>query len=41
MKKCQCLSFNFNEINKTENCELNDATAKLTPEALIRKEDIK
>ena len=41
LKKCQCLSFNFNEINKTENCELNDATTKLAPEALTRKEGIK
>ena len=41
LKKCQGLSFNFNEINKTENCQLNDATAKLGPEALTRREGIK
>ena len=41
LKKCQCLSFNFNEINETENCELNDATTKLAPEALTRKKGVK
>jgi len=41
LKKCQCLSFNFNEINKTETCELNDATTKLTPKVLTRKEGVK
>ena len=40
LSKCQCLSFNFNEINKTENCELNDANTKLAPEALKEKEGV-
>ena len=40
LKKCQCLSFNFNEINKTENCEVNDANTKLAPEALKLKEGV-
>ena len=40
LKKCQCLSFNFNEINKTENCGLNDANTKLAPEALKEKEGV-
>ena len=38
--KCQCHSFNFNEINKTENCQLNDATATLEPEALKEKKGV-
>ncbi|KAL9967567.1 hypothetical protein ACROYT_G025822 [Oculina patagonica] len=38
LKNCQCLSFNFNEVNTTENCELNDANTKLAPEALREKE---
>ena len=37
LKNCQCLSFNFNEVNTTENCELNDANTKLEPEALREK----
>ena len=40
LQKCQCLLFNFNEINKTENCELNDANTKLAPEALKEKEGV-
>ena len=40
LSKCQCLSFNFNEINKTGNCELNDANSKLAPEALKEKEGV-
>lgn len=38
LSKCQCLSFNFNDLNKTQNCELNDATFKMYPEALKEKE---
>lgn len=34
LRKCQCLSFNFNDLNKTQDCELNDATFKMYPEAL-------
>lgn len=41
LRKCQCLSFNFNEVNETENCELNDASIKLTPDALKTKEGVK
>ena len=37
-QNCQCLSFNFNEVNTTENCELNDANTKVEPEALREKE---
>ncbi|XP_022791499.1 uncharacterized protein LOC111330812 [Stylophora pistillata] len=37
---CQCLSFNFNRVNTTENCELNDAYSKLTPGALDGKEGV-
>ena len=40
LRKCQCLSFNFNEIKATENCELNDATKKLAPEAVKEKEGV-
>ncbi|KAJ7375362.1 hypothetical protein OS493_002113 [Desmophyllum pertusum] len=40
LNNCQCLSFNFNEVNTTENCELNDANTKLTPEALKEKEGV-
>ena len=40
LKNCQCLSFNFNEVNTTENCELNDANTKLEPEALREKEGV-
>ena len=40
LRKCQCLSFNFNEVNKTENCELNDASTKLAPDALKAKEGV-
>ncbi len=40
LNNCQCLSFNFNEINTTENCELNDANTKLVPEALREKEGV-
>ena len=37
MKNCQCLSFNFNEVNTTENCELNEANTQLAPDALKEK----
>ena len=40
LKKCHCLSFNFNEINKTENCGLHDANTKQAPEALKEKEGV-
>ena len=40
MANCQCLSFNFNEVNATENCELNDANTKLVPQALKEKEGV-
>ena len=40
MKNCQCLSFNFNEVNATENCELNDANTKLEPDSLREKEGV-
>lgn len=41
LKKCQCLSFNFNEVKKTANCELNDASTKLAPDALKATEGVK
>ena len=40
LQNCQCLSFNFNEVNTTENCELNDANTKVEPEALREKEEV-
>ena len=40
VRKCLCHSFNFNELNKTKNCELNDATATLEPKALEKREGI-
>lgn len=40
LKNCQCLSFNFNEVNTTENCELNDANTIVEPEALREKEGV-
>ena len=40
MRKCQCLSFNLNEVNKTQNCELNDASTKLAPDTLKAKEGV-
>ena len=40
LANCQCLSFNFNEVNTTENCELNDANTKLVPQALKEKEGV-
>ena len=40
LQSCQCLSFNFNEVNATENCELNDANSKVEPEALREKEGV-
>ena len=40
VRQCQCLSFNFYEVNTTKNCELNDATAKLAPKALTKKEGV-
>ena len=40
LSSCQCLSFNFNEVNATENCELNDANTKVAPEALKEKEGV-
>lgn len=39
LMNCQCLSFNFNEINTTENCELNDANTKLTPAEVLREKE--
>ena len=40
VRKCQCLSFNFNKVSKTDNCELNDANTKLAPEALKGREGV-
>ena len=41
VSKCLCHSFNFNELNKTKNCELNDATARLPePKALKQKKGV-
>ena len=40
MRKCQCLSFNFHEKRKTENCELNGASTMLEPDALKAKEGV-
>ena len=40
LSKCLCHSFNFNELNKTKNCELNDATARLEPKALKQKKGV-
>ena len=40
LTKCQCLSFNFDEVKKTDNCELNDATTKMAPKALMKKDDV-
>lgn len=40
LANCQCLSFNFNELNTTENCELNDANTKVAPQALEEKEGV-
>ena len=40
VRKCQCLFFNFNEVNKTENCELSDANTKLAPEALQERKEV-
>ena len=40
LQNCQCLSFNFNEVNTTDNCELNDVNTKLAPEALREKEEV-
>lgn len=40
LRKCECLSFNFDEGNKAGNCELNDATTKLAPDALKAKEGV-
>ena len=40
LSKCLCHSFNFNELNKTKNCELNDATVTLEPKALEKREGI-
>ena len=40
LKNCQCLSFNFNDVNTTANCELNDANTKVEPEALREKEGV-
>ena len=40
VRKCQCLSFNFNEVNKTDNCELNDVNTKQAPEALKERSGV-
>ena len=40
LQNCQCLLFNFNEVNRSENCELNDANSKLALEALREKEGV-
>ncbi|KAJ7375360.1 hypothetical protein OS493_002111 [Desmophyllum pertusum] len=40
LENCQCLSFNFNEVNTSGNCEFNDANTKLAPEALKEKEGV-
>ena len=40
LDKCQCLSFNFKEVKKPQNCELNDASTKLAPDALKEKEGV-
>ena len=40
VRKCLCHSFNFNELNKTKSCELNDATATLKPKALKKKKGV-
>ena len=40
VRKCLCHSFNFNELNKTKNCELNDATATLELKALKKKKGV-
>ena len=40
MRKCQCLSLNFHENRKTENCELNDASTMLEPDELKAKEGV-
>jgi len=40
LKNCLCLSFNFNEVNTTENCELKDANTKVEPEALREKKGV-
>ena len=40
LRKCECLSFNFDEDNTAGNCELNDATTKLAPDALKAKEGV-
>ena len=40
LRKCECLSFNFDEGNKAGNCELDDATTKLAPDALKEKEGV-
>ena len=40
VRKCLCHSFNFNELNKTKNCELNDTTATLEPKALKKKKGV-
>ena len=38
MRKCQCLFLNFHEKSKTENCELNDASTIMEPDALEARE---
>ena len=35
-----CHSFNFNELKKTENCELSDGTSKLDPNSLKEKNSV-
>ena len=39
-RKCVCHSFNFNELKKTENCELSDGTSKLDPNSLKEKNGV-
>ena len=39
-RKCMCHSFNFNELKKTENCELSEGTSKLDPNSLKEKNGV-
>ena len=39
-RKCMCHSFNFNELKKTENCELSDGTSKLDSNSLKEKNGV-
>ena len=40
LRKYQCISFNFNEVNKTNDCELNDANTNLASGALKAKKGV-